>query len=557
MRASGLVTSIKTGAPVPDGTTVEMHLYDGNTLLGTTTTTNGEFVFQFNGNPGPYYITCDYGDEVHIHSSKVLGVAGSIDLSSLPLYFRMWDNGVLGGVLGDLAVSANNTGMHVDVAPGVAIVRGLVYDQATAEQVTIAAADTQPRIDVVALEVVPSGANLNTEGRTRLVVVKGTPGAQPVAPSLTQTTEVWQEPLAHVRVDAGVVGIASDKVTDKRGEVQVRLIEGQVLNTNLSQETKDYIESSWPGASFRRDGGNGLTGVKIVNATEGLDRRANGAGQVDLYLRDGGVTTGKLANGAVTSGKIANAAITTDHLGSATKTWIGTQWPGFTVSGTKHPSYPSNSSGTKSLSISGGLWMASSNNGSATLQIANDGVSSAKIANGAVSNAKLANLSVNNAKLATNAVTHSKIADRSILDRHMNTSRSCEYNHITFGYLRKTNTSWTEVNKAQLVLGKGQWMLFGMATVTCKAYGSGTSTFDVRLWGDGTGTGTGPGAMGWQRRTLTGGADDTFPVTSFAAPVVSSGTSTFRAGVQIRKVSGADVELMDGKAFLMAVRISY
>lgn len=216
----GTVRDPKTGAPVPDGTPVEVRRRDDNSIIASLTTSGGAYEYLTDGNPGQFNVSATDGSEVKITSSWAVGPAGAADVSGLPLYFRLWTDGYIPGLWGELAVTADGTGLNVKVANGAAVVRGILYDQRVSNPKTlaIAAADpTNPRIDTVVVRVIPAGVNPNTEGTSLLAVKTGAPAASPVAPTLTQNdSTVWEIALADVRVDAGVTAIAADKVTNRR-----------------------------------------------------------------------------------------------------------------------------------------------------------------------------------------------------------------------------------------------------------------------------------------------------------------------------------------------------
>ncbi|MCP8970578.1 hypothetical protein [Ectobacillus ponti] len=119
--------------------------------------------------------------------------------------------GVLKGVMNELLVFADSTGMQIKVNTGAAWMQGHYYESDAIVTLPIAAANaTNPRVDRVALRV---DWTLNT---IALVVLQGTPAATPAAPALTQNTSRWEISLAQVRVDAAVATIAAAKVTDER-----------------------------------------------------------------------------------------------------------------------------------------------------------------------------------------------------------------------------------------------------------------------------------------------------------------------------------------------------
>ena len=274
-----MLRSIPSGNPV-SGASVELRLESDNTLLDSTTTDgNGWYQFVLNGNPGPYYITSSFGSEVQRTSSKVVGLSGTTDVGNLGLNFRIYGDGYIPSVLSELAVSASGGSMNVTVAPGAALVRGILYDQFETLQFPIAASTIQPRIDRIVIEVIPAGAGENIEGRSRIVVKTGTPAATPTAPSLTQTTALWQIPLAQVLVDASVVAIASNKVTDERVALSVQIPD-------------DFITTA-------------MLKAKSVTAAKIADNTITAA-----QLAPDSVGSSELATGAVGYGELANDSVT-------------------------------------------------------------------------------------------------------------------------------------------------------------------------------------------------------------------------------------------------------
>ncbi|WP_141434379.1 hypothetical protein [Bacillus sp. 03113] len=123
--------------------------------------------------------------------------------------------GVLFGVMNNLEVYADSTGMQVKSKSGAAWIEGHYYESDTLEILPIGAADSvNPRIDRV---VVRLDWTANT---ILLAVLQGTPAVSPSAPSLTQNSARWEIPLVQVRVDASVSTIAANKVTDEREDAR-------------------------------------------------------------------------------------------------------------------------------------------------------------------------------------------------------------------------------------------------------------------------------------------------------------------------------------------------
>ena len=121
-------------------------------------------------------------------------------------------SGVVPGFLNELMPSKVTGSLNVQVDTGAALVGGRWYTQDAPEQVALDAGDSLPRIDVVAVE-----SNSNTPVRAgRLVVIKGTPAASPVAPELTNTGAVSQIELCRVLVPASATTLDSATLTDTR-----------------------------------------------------------------------------------------------------------------------------------------------------------------------------------------------------------------------------------------------------------------------------------------------------------------------------------------------------
>ena len=127
-------------------------------------------------------------------------------------------SGVVPGFLNELAPSKVSGTLNVNVDTGAALVGGRWYVQDESEQVTLDAGSAQPRIDIIAVE-----SNSNTPVRaSRLVVIKGTPAASPVAPALTNTSAISQIELCRVLVPASAVTLDNATLTGTRTYVSGR-----------------------------------------------------------------------------------------------------------------------------------------------------------------------------------------------------------------------------------------------------------------------------------------------------------------------------------------------
>lgn len=127
---------------------------------------------------------------------------------------RLWRaTGVVDGELNELAVSEKSgaANMSVDVATGVAWIRGHFFKSDAVENLPISAAHaTLARIDRVVLQVDFTANTID------LAVLEGTADAAPTAPTLTQTASTWEISLAQVSVPAADTAITNAQITDER-----------------------------------------------------------------------------------------------------------------------------------------------------------------------------------------------------------------------------------------------------------------------------------------------------------------------------------------------------
>ena len=153
-------------------------------------------------------------------------------------YFRMFlTNGVWS--LGDnLKVSPGN-GVSVTVNYGAAMIRGYGYwlkeDGGDMKQMNLSTGLSQPRIDRVVLR-------LDTALQTRrivLAVLAGEPAAEPVAPGLTRSGNIYELSLAQVRIGANALSVSAADITDERGDAELcGIVEPKAVTTYLNQGVK-------------------------------------------------------------------------------------------------------------------------------------------------------------------------------------------------------------------------------------------------------------------------------------------------------------------------------
>ena len=122
-----------------------------------------------------------------------------------------------------------------------------------------------------------------------------------------------------------------------------------------------------------------LDSLKDLNADESTLTMAETSNAFTFSVKDGGIATAKIADGAVTTAKIADGAVTTAKIsdGAVTREKIAPEAIGAT-------------------------------------RLATDAVQTVKIQDGAVTNAKIADANVTTAKIADANVTTAKIADEAV-----------------------------------------------------------------------------------------------------------------------------------------------
>lgn len=277
MQIRGFIRLVNTGGPVPDGTEVALRRHVDDSLIATVTTVGGMYEYFMNGSPGPYYTQAAVSDEVHISSSQVVGMSGPLDVGGLPLYFRLWDDGYIADVALEGEPFSTGSGMQVSVRSGVFLVKGVLYDQADTVNVSVDAAEASPRIDTLVVEVMMPGSGIDVEGRSRLVVKKGTAAATPVVPTLTQTTTIWEHPIADIRVDTGVSSIASNKVTDRRVRAHTIIGDRYITGAMVQLATllgENIADATIPGAKVQ------LNTISEGNLDAAVKEKLNASSQI-------------------------------------------------------------------------------------------------------------------------------------------------------------------------------------------------------------------------------------------------------------------------------------
>lgn len=130
-------------------------------------------------------------------------------------FYNLISNGVLATPSTNLQVQAGS-GMTVSVSPGYGMIQAKYIDLTTAQSVQLTAADIAlDRIDRIVLR-------LDRQNRQIVIAAKtGTPAANPAAPALTRTADVYELSLARIAVAHGTAAITQAEITDERSNTSV------------------------------------------------------------------------------------------------------------------------------------------------------------------------------------------------------------------------------------------------------------------------------------------------------------------------------------------------
>lgn len=193
---------------------------------------------------------------------------------------RWRGSGVNKGDQNSLVVAAG-AGLQVTVASGSAFVQGEFYTNDASLPLAHAAADaTFGRLDLVVLEMNLTDINAPL---VQAVVVAGTPSGSPALPALTQSSTIYQIPLASVLIPALASSVST--ITDYRSWAgyQPRLVDGSGGGTATTSSTSyaDIVTMGTP--SIYTDGGD----IEVTFSGSGSINAAGGIANIAMTI-DGG-----------------------------------------------------------------------------------------------------------------------------------------------------------------------------------------------------------------------------------------------------------------------------
>lgn len=151
-------------------------------------------------------------------------------------------NGIFGGKSNELLViQSTDTGMKVDVSPGMGWINGYWYENTSKLTLNIDVSDgVLNRIDSV---VIRWG---KAERKAWLAIAKGAPAATAVAAAVQRTADYYELKLAEIYVKAGTTKITQAEITDTRLDSNVcGIVKGlidQIDTTEFGKQLQGYIE---------------------------------------------------------------------------------------------------------------------------------------------------------------------------------------------------------------------------------------------------------------------------------------------------------------------------
>lgn len=235
---------------------------------------DGYVAFQYDGNPGPMEILIagQPGGARHWTSYDAMSV-GALSLAEVPHALRVLGDGVIRGVLNELAVAVGS-GDSVTLATGAALVAGIPVVNYALDALTFSRPAASTRIDCVIVRVD------TTDGEAVFTTLQGVEGGS--APALTQTAATYEICLARLTIPVAAPITIAD----------VRTYAGETLDAAgvvrlASGTTSDTAGAAVSGASLTLDLVSGITSDIVAEASAVTRGRAGAlAIEIDGNLSD-------------------------------------------------------------------------------------------------------------------------------------------------------------------------------------------------------------------------------------------------------------------------------
>lgn len=210
-----------------------------------------------------------------------VGAGSAITATQWRAMARRWrGSGVNKDDRNGLSVAAG-AGLQTTIASGSGFVQGHYVDNDASVTLSHSAADaTFGRLDLVCLEMDLSDLNAPL---IEPVVVTGTPSGSPVLPSLTQTSTIYQIPLASVAVAALATSVGT--ITDYRpwAGYRPRIVDGAAGGTATTSSTSYADMTTMDTDSFYSDGGD----IEVTFTGSVWSNTGGGSIQIGIAI-DGG-----------------------------------------------------------------------------------------------------------------------------------------------------------------------------------------------------------------------------------------------------------------------------
>lgn len=239
------------GTPVSGVTvTLKKHI-DNSTVTTAVSDANGMFEMLLNGSPGPCYWEFTTNGTTRRRSSKTIEQFGTFDTNGFSAILNGMGTGMIPNQGMSMAVAIGGGTRQVTLDTGACAVKGVLVSAESLQTLTgTSNATGSTRIDTVVWEVVLPGQT--EEGKATAKIVAGTT----VAPTLTQTSALWQFPIRDISLVNG--GTAYTLSTDRRTNLF-----SQVAARGSSVTSSTSITSTTPttitGLTGSRQTAGGLT----------------------------------------------------------------------------------------------------------------------------------------------------------------------------------------------------------------------------------------------------------------------------------------------------------
>ena len=245
---------IETGDPITVGDAI-IRGPDG-AILDTVAVDAGDGFAEYQANGQPGIITWEFeaAGQKKVVSGGAYGQAGSVMEVEWERVMLLFGDGVMDG----LALAAPG-GMNVTVGTGNAMNKGVLHPIYTAQTLSIAAAHaTLARTDRLVSHLERTGVYA---GRVTLVVLTGTPAANPVAPALTQTADIWEVEVGRVNIPATTTSITSGMLdASQRPSAQSAIADGSITQAKLAKPSVGTPELFDGAVTAAKLAANAITG---------------------------------------------------------------------------------------------------------------------------------------------------------------------------------------------------------------------------------------------------------------------------------------------------------